>query len=665
MRRSICYCEPSQCLAGEISTWKFIYTPSIDLPKGTKLKFDLLSKGREIDWQIPSANLKKTENVIYGLLENGKIVAAKEIETKDSIAPQFEFVLPVFLEAGSVFTIYIGSPKLNSKDFKTKGSAAQKNTQRRRAFYLYVDPTGKGKYTEPEVFTLDIRGSALKIIRLLTPSFVTKNKRFDIILRFEDEFGNLTNNADEGMLVELSYENLRENLNWKLFVPETGFINLPNLYFNEAGIYTISLKNPSTNEVFKSSPIKCFADNNKHLFWGLLHGESERYDSTENIESCLRHFRDEKALNFYAISPFEYSEEAANETWKVVAQNIIEFNEDDRFITLQGVQWEGTALKEGIRQIIHFKEVKQLLRKKDNKINTLEKLYKTSSPKEFLSIPCFTMAKGHEYDFKSYNPDFERVVEIYNSWGSSECTSKEGNLLSIKSTQKSGVQESAEGSIQKALNQNCRFGFVAGGLDDRGIYSDFYEGGQTQYPPGLTAIIAQEHNRAALMEALYQRSCYATTGERIIVGLYLAGQGMGKELSTVDKPGLIINRHLTGYIAGTTQLIKIDIIRNGKVIHSYEPESGYSYEFAYDDMVPLDQAVISPKDKTTPFAYYYLRVQQEDGHMAWSSPIWVDYIPVKFTRPVNKKATKASSKLIIEDDFDLDEEEDEDFDLDS
>ena len=35
----------------------------------------------------------------------------------------------------------------------------------------------------------------LQTIRLLTPSFVAKNKRFDIILRFEDEFGNLTNNA--------------------------------------------------------------------------------------------------------------------------------------------------------------------------------------------------------------------------------------------------------------------------------------------------------------------------------------------------------------------------------------------------------------------------------------------------------------------------------------
>ena len=33
----------------------------------------------------------------------------------------------------------------------------------------------------------------LSNIRILTPSFVAKNKRFDVIVRFEDEFGNLTN----------------------------------------------------------------------------------------------------------------------------------------------------------------------------------------------------------------------------------------------------------------------------------------------------------------------------------------------------------------------------------------------------------------------------------------------------------------------------------------
>lgn len=658
MRRSICYCEPNYALAGEARTWQFIYTPSTTLPKGTRLKFDLQSKGREIDWQTPSVNLKKAGPSIYAQLSNGKVLSAIEVEVPESVVPQYEFVLPVAVEAGDSISILLGAKEGESSK---KGNAlrAQTTSQRRRPFLLYIDPSGKGRYDDPEVFNMDIRGGELANIRILTPSFVAKNKRFDVIVRFEDEFGNLTNNAPEDTLIELSHEHLRENLNWKLFVPETGFISLPNLYFNETGIYTIQLVNNRTKQIFRSSPIRCFPDNNRNLFWGLLHGESERFDSTENIESCLRHFRDDKAFNFYGTSPFESQEETSNETWKSIAQNIADFDEDERFTTFLGFQWQGENKIEGLRLLVFSKENKPILRKKDLKNSNLKKIYKSFSPKEMISIPCFTMAKGSEYNFDNFDPDFERIVEIYNAWGSSEMTKKEGNLRPISST--TGVQEAADGSIQKALQRNCRFGFVAGGLDDRGLYADLYESDQVQYTPGLTAIIAPTHTREAIIEALYQRSCYATTGERIIVGLYLAGVPMGKEISTADKPGLVINRHLSGYVAGTTKLQKVEIVRNGKVIKTFEPNH-YSLDFAYDDMTPLEKVVLPSKDKQHPFVYYYLRVIQEDGHMAWSSPIWVDYIPLS-ALPKNQKQRAAKpvpKKDILEEDFD--EEEDDDYD---
>lgn len=657
MRRSICYCEPNIAKAGEENTWQFIYTTASTLSKGAKLKFDLLSNGRDIDWQIPDSNLKKTSNVIYGVMGKNKIIPAKEVDVPNRPMPQYEFVLPAELPAGSNFTIIIGAPSAKGKG----GNTAQTMAQRRRPFNLYINPTGKGNaYEDPEVFTMDIKGTELKAIRVLSPSFVIKNKRFDIILRFEDEFGNLTNNAPEDTLIELSHEHLRENLKWKLFVPETGFITVPNLYFNEAGIYTIVLYNTKTKETFRSCPIKCFPEGQHILFWGELHGESERFDSTENIESCLRHIRDERALNFYSTSSFESQEETSNEMWRFVSQNISEFDEEDRFTAFLGFQWVGEPGEEGIRQIIFNKDNKQLPRRKDAKSNTLKKIYKSFAPKEIISIPCFTMAKGYEYNFKEFTPEFERVVEIYNSWGSSECLAKEGNLLPIRSSSKQGVKETGEGSIQKALQENCRFGFVAGGLDDRGIYADFFESGQEQYPPGLTAIIAPAHNRQALLEALYNRACYATTGQRIIVGLYLASHPMGSEVSTGTKPGLFVNRHLSGYVAGTTEIATVEIIRNGKVIKVFEPE-GYSLEFTFDDLSPIEKIALKGGTGKPPFVYYYLRVTQQDGHMAWSSPIWVDVVqPIKGEgRKVVKKKAAAVPEESLEDFDDFEDEEEE------
>jgi hypothetical protein len=262
------------------------------------------------------------------------------------------------------------------------------------------------------------------------------------------------------------------------------------------------------------------------------------------------------------------------------------------------------------------------LRHKDTKNNSLKKIYKTNQAKEMIAIPSFTMGKTTCYDFEDFNPEFEKVVEIYNAWGSSECLTKEGNPRPI-SGGKNGIGETAEGSIQKALNRGCRFGFTAGGYDDRGPYSGLYDADQVQYSPGLTAILAKEHNRASLIEALNARSCYATTGERIILGLQIAGFGMGGQVDTKTRPGLEYNRHVVGYAIGTRPIVEAVLIRNGKVFHTFDTKEE-KLEFALDDTDRLGQVAIDLGSDKPPFVYYYLRVTQDDGHIAWSSPIWVD-----------------------------------------
>lgn len=625
MRRSICFCEPNHALAGTKATWKFVYTTASLLPKGTKLRFDLESKGRSIDWQIPSTNQKEKSNVIWASLPNGKTISPTKV---DPLEPSFEFTLPAEIKLGETFTIVMNE------------NEPQKTVQRRRPFHLHIDPKGKGDYKEKETFFLDVRGNHLAHLKIIAPSIISRNKRFDIIVRFEDIYGNLTSNAPEGTLIDLSYQHLRENLSWKLFVPETGFIALPNLYFNEPGIYKIQLKNLKTQEQFFSPPIKCLPEGSLSLFWGLLHGESEKVDSGEHIEAFLRHIRDDRALQFFATSCFDSEEETSNDVWKTISSQVAEFNEDDRFVAILGFQWLGESKEEGLRHFVYAKDMKPIMRRKDTKNNSLKKIYKTNNPKEMIAIPSFSMGKSTCYDFNDFNPEFERVAEIYNAWGSSECTSKEGNLRPIQGGKK-GIQESAEGALQKALNSGCRFGFVAGGLDDRGPYEGLFDADQSQYTPGFTAILAKEHTRASLLEALQARSCYATTGERMIVGLHIAGFTMGSELDTKSRPGLEYNRHITGYCIGTKPIQQAVLIRNGKILKTLQVNQDGIVEFEVDDMDLLSEIALDAKEGQSPFIYYYLRAQQEDGHIAWSSPIWVDLssksAPVIGTKKVKKR----------------------------
>src|SRR5581483_137287 len=150
MRRSICFVEPSNVYAGEKGTWKFIYTTGNNLPKGTILKFDLASKGRSIDWEVPETSPKKTANVIYAVLPNNKVIFQTPIDVPNSFVPQFQFVLPSEIQAGANFTICMGAAKGSKSE--ANGNTSQLTIQRRRPFLLYVDPTGKGNFHDPEVF---------------------------------------------------------------------------------------------------------------------------------------------------------------------------------------------------------------------------------------------------------------------------------------------------------------------------------------------------------------------------------------------------------------------------------------------------------------------------------------------------------------------------------
>ena len=114
---------------------------------------------------------------------------------------------------------------------------------------------------------------------------------------------------------------------------------------------------------------------------------------------------------------------------------------------------------------------------------------------------------------------------------------------------------------------------------------------------------------------------------------------MGSELNTKAKPGLHFNRHITGFVAGTSKIKEIAIIRNGTVCHTFKPD-GNHFEFAHDDMDPLPKIALESKGDKPPFIYYYMRVIQEDGHIGWTSPIWIDITDTSFAMPPKKAKKK-------------------------
>jgi hypothetical protein len=82
---------------------------------------------------------------------------------------------------------------------------------------------------------------------------------------------------------------------------------------------------------------------------------------------------------------------------------------------------------------------------------------------------------------------------------------------------------------------------------------------------------------------------------------------MGDEVRTAD-PALDV------VVLGTGVLDRVEVLRDGAIVHTVRPGKAEA-RFRWEDPVPQQGERPS---------YYYVRVVQRDGEMAWASPVWVN-----------------------------------------
>ncbi len=124
-------------------------------------------------------------------------------------------------------------------------------------------------------------------------------------------------------------------------------------------------------------------------------------------------------------------------------------------------------------------------------------------------------------------------------------------------------------------------------------------------------VLAENFTRQGILDAIRKRHTYAAT-DNIIMDFEIPNTAngtavMGDIVDSSTPPKLVVR------IQGTAPIKQIDVIKNNKYIHQLKPNQKDS-RFEY-----IDNAVNSGEN------YYYVRVEQADGQLAWSSPIWIRY----------------------------------------
>jgi hypothetical protein len=205
-----------------------------------------------------------------------------------------------------------------------------------------------------------------------------------------------------------------------------------------------------------------------------------------------------------------------------------------------------------------------------------------------------TSATGMGTDWRDHDPDVEPIVEIY-----------QGDRMSyeMEGAPRAGYDPKTgqlpaniagwfpKGFVNLALAQGHRLGFQAS--------SDHFS---THI--SYCIVLAERHDRESILEGLKKRRCYGATDD-IILDVKSGDRLMGEEFKAAGAPSLDLR------VVGTGPLAKVEVLRDSKVVETYEPAKA---EFAGRWTDPNPVAGIH---------YYYVRVQQANGELAWGSPMWI------------------------------------------
>ncbi|MBV9082793.1 MAG: DUF3604 domain-containing protein [Acidobacteriaceae bacterium] len=208
-----------------------------------------------------------------------------------------------------------------------------------------------------------------------------------------------------------------------------------------------------------------------------------------------------------------------------------------------------------------------------------------------ITIP-HTSATNMGTDWRDNDRDVEPLVEIYQ--GLRNSYEYEGAPRAPKAPTGGVTPESAyraEGFVWKAWNKGYRLGTEAS--------SDH---GSTHM--GYSVVFTANNTREGILDAIRKRHTYGAT-DNIVLEFWMGDHFMGDEFQAATAPRIRVKVRGTGIVSA------VKLIRNGKYIYQATPNR---------QQVALEYLDSAPDPGTN---YYYARVEQQDGQLAWASPIWV------------------------------------------
>jgi hypothetical protein len=216
-----------------------------------------------------------------------------------------------------------------------------------------------------------------------------------------------------------------------------------------------------------------------------------------------------------------------------------------------------------------------------------------------VTIPHHTMRGKTPTFWDDVDADFQPVVELFQDRrGSAEWL---GAPAATSTVRVQGLAIDPRGSLRRALDKGLKVGLIASG-DHGGV--------------ALAGVYVKEVSRAGILEGLRARRCFATTGDRLLLDFRINGVFQGGEVTLTEVPRGPENTAAPLRVALRAEVLRtvrrVVLVRDGVEIETFTPD-------------PAARTVERTWEAEAPFigtSYFYVRIEGEDGELAWSSPVW-------------------------------------------
>jgi hypothetical protein len=306
-----------------------------------------------------------------------------------------------------------------------------------------------------------------------------------------------------------------------------------------------------------------------------------------SLHDAYRYALDAAAMDYLGVCDHQGGNTAYN--WWLIQKAVDLFTIPGRFAPLYSYE-RSLPWPNGHRNVLFAERGRPILEIAQAEVRGTEgagKLY--AYLRKFAGITSsHTSATGAGTDWRDSDAALEPVVEIYQGYR----TNYEGPGTP-RAARGAEAAKFAAGFVWNAWAKGIKLG-VQSSSDHVSTHISY------------AAFYVDRVERSAILDAARARRAYAAT-DNFIIDLRMGSHFMGDVFKSDRALPLQV------YVRGAGDLASVEVIRNNRVVYS-APVNGAEARFEWTD------SSTAPGE-----SYYYVRAQQRDGQLGWSSPVWVTY----------------------------------------